>query len=278
MKRTISLVLAVLTALTLCAPALAADGPAAEDLTIIQAPAAEFDEIEPAADDTSATPAPDGTPAPDETPAPDGTPAPDETPVPEDTPVPTATPKPSPTPKPTLLVKEADGKTYYYLNGEKMKNTLVQDYDGKMYYCAEDGHIMKGGIKEVRKGCFYYLDKTDGHVLKGGWISGSGTKRFYAGKDGMLYTGFQTIGKQSFYFSVQDAHMMRSGVVTGLNDQKYYVAKDGHALKNGWARGQAVKAKPGYSNYYYLDETGVVRKTQQLPTNTKIGSIEIPKL
>lgn len=208
MKRIISLVLAVLTALTLCAPALAADEPAS---------------------------------------------------------------------KPTLLVKEADGRTYYYLNGEKMKNTMVQDYDGKMYYCAADGHIMMGCVIKYYSG-LYYLAAADGHVLKNGWVTGAGGKKYFADKEGRLYTGFQTIGKQSFYFSMQDAHMMRSGIVNGSGGQRYYVHKDGHVMKNGWARGEALKSRTGYSNFYYLDSTGVVRATQQLPTSTKPGSIEKPKL
>ena len=71
--------------------------------------------------------------------------------------------------------------------------------------------------------------------------------------------------------------MMLSGVVNGPNNHQYYVAKDGHALKNGWARGQAVKGKAGYSYYYYLDAAGVVRVTRQLLTGTAIGSLAIPK-
>ena len=71
---------------------------------------------------------------------------------------------------------------------------------------------------------------------------------------------------------------MKGGVVTGPGGKQYYVsANDGHAMKGGWARGQAIKTRPGYSYYYYLDQTGRMRVTRQLPTSTKIGSLAIPK-
>ena len=91
---------------------------------------------------------------------------------------------------------------------------------------------IKDGVAKAGNGKFYYYK--NGKILKGGWITNSATGRqYYAAADGLLYTGFRTIGSKSYYFSVNDAHMMRSGVVTGPKGLKYYVAKDGHAMKNG---------------------------------------------
>lgn len=165
----------------------------------------------------------------------------------------------------------------------------IYTVDGKKYYFDGKGIAQKGYVKVDGKN--YFFDQSNANMLNDGWITAKdGKTKYYADSNGELYTGYRKIGNRNYYFSVKDCHMMRNGVVTGPNNKLYYVAEDGHVLKNGvvqgkngkqyfaavdghlmrggWARGMHVKSRIGYSWYYYLDKSGVIREKIQLQTTS----------
>ena len=154
--------------------------------------------------------------------------------------------------------------TYFYLNGVKQKG-IVTASNGKMYYCDSNYRVVKNKLIQVNGK--FYICLSDGEIGTNGWLTNKANGReYYAGSNGVLYTGYKTIGKNSYYFSVNDAHLMKGGLVTGPGGNQYYVsAKDGHAMKGGWARGKQVSGTNLW-NYYYLDKTGVVILTVQSRT------------
>ena len=85
----------------------------------------------------------------------------------------------------TVTVKTVSGKTYLY------------DASGKKY---------KGltGVQELPKGSknYYYFRNTSGRIYSSGWFT-KDSKTYYAGKDGKLKRGWQTINKRVYYFNTK---------------------------------------------------------------------------
>lgn len=135
--------------------------------------------------------------------------------------------------------------TRYYLapsDGHVVSVGRIVTAGGRTYYpSAGDGHILTDCVIEDG-GRFYYLDAKDGHVLKGGWISSTaGSRLYYAGTDGALYTGFCTVGKRSYYFDPNSARVRRGGIIVQDGRLYYLSSEDGHVMTGGWIKGAGGK-------------------------------------
>ena len=83
---------------------------------------------------------------------------------------------------------EEDGKRYYYLNGEKLKDRLLEIEeitDGNtyenVYYLNSDGSVFDGGLKRI-EGILYYFD--------------SSSETF----PGAAISGWKTVSNRKYYF------------------------------------------------------------------------------
>ena len=87
--------------------------------------------------------------------------------------------------------KTIDGKTYYYVNGQKA--TGFQTISGTRYYFNSQGVQQK----------------------QTGWLNHSGNRKYFL-RSGIVQTGWQTISGKVYYFSVVDGRMARSTTVNGV--------------------------------------------------------------
>ena len=182
-----------------------------------------------------------------------------------------------------------DGKTYLFdQNGEPVIGWYTDSDSGKKYYAGADGVLVTGwqtigGKKYYFDGSFVmaasptvingktYLFNKDGSVATGWYTAASGSKS-YAGADGMLVTGWQTIENVKYYFDANGIMAAgptviggktylfnadgktASGLYTAANGKKYYAGADGLA-QTGW------QELPNQSSYFGADGVMAVSTT-----------------
>jgi len=118
------------------------------------------------------------------------------------------------------------------------------------YY--KGGVIQKGWIKTTEEVTHWDADGEPYTVDEPIW--------YYADSNGFLVEGWQTIKKDKYYFS---GYQMCHGGVWELEDGKaYYFAKSG-ALQTGWIKETYTELWGTYTNTYYADANGVLRKGWQ---------------
>ena len=159
--------------------------------------------------------------------------------------------------------KNSSGKYVFYSDsGKALKSTWVSSakaglvtVNGSLYCYKQDGSPYHGFLKVSSKK-IYYADK-DGQVLTGKWInvkSSGTTKRYRAGKNGLLYQGkivkvgdshygfdkkgVMAVGRKKYgvnyyFFRKKDGKMVQSQfIVSGGN--RYYAKKSGVLAVNKW--------------------------------------------
>ncbi len=132
-------------------------------------------------------------------------------------------------------IYEIDGKEYYFYYGTMKKNQIVQVSEG-IYY----------GINNPNNtDPTYAVASKDGSLLKNQWFTGPYEKIYgsysiwmdatvYAGADGLLVDGLQTISGKQYYFN--DCHLVTSSVEK-INDEWYGIQENGECAlidKDGW--------------------------------------------
>ncbi len=78
-----------------------------------------------------------------------------------------------------------------------------------------NGNTYIGNIGWVQKDGKWYDYDDKGNLITNSWIKYKG-KKYYAGKDGAVLTGWQTINKCKYYFYPDDGHMAQDEWIDGL--------------------------------------------------------------
>lgn len=188
-----------------------------------------------------------------------------------------------------------DGKRFYYSEGEKLKNQLLQineKNNGKIYkntyYLSSDGSV-DGGLKKVNESLYYFdsSSKTFPGAAVSGWKSVN-NKTYYFLSSKKAAVGVTTIGLKKYYFA-PDTNVLQGGLKKTTNGYMYFSTKtgvavvnrlvdsmyfngEGYAVKrtfvtyngNDYYIGSNYKAVTGIKkvdNYYYnFDSKGVMKK------------------
>ena len=155
------------------------------------------------------------------------------------------------------LVKEDDGKIYYYENGEKFTDGYkeVTDENGNMtyYYFQEDGSAFTSGLKSVviNGERYGYYFQNNGQAYVNGlleWKDDDGkVYYYYFQKNGRMYVGgYKGINTR--------AAADNSGNVTPIDDHTthyYYLQQNGQAYTGGFLEFVHTNGK----TYYYDQNT-----------------------
>lgn len=134
---------------------------------------------------------------------------------------------------------KSGGYKYYYIDGYRLKDYWVQD-KGKYYYLdPDDGHMWTNSLVYYS----YYVGK-DGSLQYNKWIlydSEDGYNAWlYAGKDGVLYTGWHKMNGKWYYFYRNSDNAFAPFAVNGTAekiDGTWYVFNSDCSLaKNKWVK------------------------------------------
>jgi len=112
--------------------------------------------------------------------------------------------------------RKADGKYYYFgTDGNMVKDSLVEDGSGNLYYVGEDGiraaRLWKKLEDPVKGGEYWYYFKPNGRAVESGWITVDGKK---------------------YHFT---EYHMDSGWFTDEDGSTYYLGlPDDGAAESGW--------------------------------------------
>ena len=137
-----------------------------------------------------------------------------------------------------------DGQYYYYKGGSYL--TGLQKIGNARYYFDFDGRM----AYQSRVGA-YFADK-NGKIISKAWGQDADGTYYYAGADGRLVKGLQTIGGKKYLFNEHDGAMYEHDMVLS-NDEKtlYVISSSGEvtrivkAGKNGWT-------KTANDNWFYV--------------------------
>ena len=157
------------------------------------------------------------------------------------------------------LVKEDDGKIYYYENGEKFTDGYkeVTDENGNTayYYFQEDGSAFTSGLKSVviNGERYGYYFQNNGQAYVNGlleWKDDDGkVYYYYFQKNGRMYVGgYKGINTR--------AAADNSGNVTPIDDHTthyYYLQQNGQAYTGGFLEFVHTNGK---TYYYYFQSNG----------------------
>lgn len=135
------------------------------------------------------------------------------------------------------------GKTYYYQNYVKQKNSWIDDGTG-WFYMDGEGLASKGWLTLSDQK--YYLDDSTGRMITG-WKSDNG-KWYYFGSSGALSKGW--IDDNGTWYYADSQGVMQTGWLDD-NGRRYFLENSG-AMAKGWTNQNGT--------WYYLDNTGVLSK------------------
>ena len=147
--------------------------------------------------------------------------------------------------------KKIDGYWYYFDQKNNGAAAVgLTDLGYKTVYYDSDGRMLFGvqhlRINEDAKEQAYYFDSNNGTFGKSGWIKGSvNGKQYYAGENGALLNGRQTIDGKTYYFD-PDTYELKLGWVP---EENAFYAKDGTVYKD------VSGEKKIDGHWYYFDET-----------------------
>lgn len=159
--------------------------------------------------------------------------------------------KPSESSRPSGNTKQgfvtANGKTYYYENGNMLKNVWKQ-VEGSWYYFGTDGHMYH--TWSTINGKLYNLG-SNGKMLTGWqklselpYKKADGKQRwYYFGSDGAVRKGWQTISGKKYYFDNNGVMLVGRQKIGG---KWYGFNSDGSMQEGVW-----------YQNKYYVDGKAV---------------------
>lgn len=145
---------------------------------------------------------------------------------------------------------EYEYSTYYFMNGQIVKNQIIS-VDGNNYYFDAEGKKSNGSF--TFKGKNYITDQ-NGIIIEhaDGWYQSLDTDSWYYFKSGSaIFDEFLTLDNNTYYFSTNGA--MQTGVFSKLITEdynsynKYYMAdNNGHIIYDkGWIQNNFV--------WYYID-------------------------
>lgn len=135
------------------------------------------------------------------------------------------------------------GKTYYYQNYVKQKNSWIDDGTG-WFYMDGDGLASRGWLTLSDKR--YYLDDSTGRMITG-WKSDN-SKWYYFGSSGALSKGWINDNGTWYYADGQGA--MQTGWLEDAGE-KYYLRGSG-AMATGWREMDGA--------WYYFEGSGRMAK------------------
>lgn len=135
------------------------------------------------------------------------------------------------------------GRTYYYQNYMKQKNSWIDDGTG-WFYMDGDGLASKGWLTLSDKK--YYLDDNTGRMITG-WKSDN-SKWYYFGGSGALSKGWINDADRWYYSN--DQGVMQTGWLDD-NGRRYFLENSG-AMATGWTNQDG--------KWYYLDGSGALSK------------------
>ncbi|MBQ6539227.1 MAG: C39 family peptidase [Bacilli bacterium] len=188
---------------------------------------------------------------------------------------------------------EIDGKLYYFYGGSKSLRKGFHTINDNLYYSDSNGVVQTGW--QTINGKKYYFDDKFPHKAYSGYheIDGvlyyfyGGTKAlrtgfhktranlYYSNKDGVVQTGWQTIGERKYYFNENYPYQAARGytimdektlffdpngrLVTGkqvINGNEYFCTSEGEFIKIRYVPkyyGQKDKRwnKKKYGKYYF---------------------------
>ena len=155
--------------------------------------------------------------------------------------------------KGTCLRKLADGKYYYFKNGEKTKATLLFKHTDGKYYYVKDGVVTKSTLLfKHTDGKYYYLK--NGVVTKSTLLFKHTDGKYYYVKNGVVTKATllfkHTDGK---YYYVKNGVVTKSTLLFKHTDKKFYYVKNGVVTKS------TLLFKHTDGKYYYV-KNGVVTK------------------
>ncbi|MGN9282663.1 hypothetical protein ACTM8V_09285 [Holdemanella porci] len=145
---------------------------------------------------------------------------------------------------------EYEYSTYYFMNGQIVKNQIIS-VDGNKYYFDADGKKSNGSFTFEGKN---YITDQNGIIIEhaDGWYQSLDTDSWYYFKSGSaIFDEFLTLDNNTYYFSTNGA--MQTGVFSKLITEdynsynKYYMAdNNGHIIYDkGWIQNNFV--------WYYID-------------------------
>lgn len=156
---------------------------------------------------------------------------------------------------------------FVFANEKGQLLTGLQTLDGYQLYFDQNGFQAKDQKQEVN-GKYYFFDRDNGHIVKNQWVKWSvGLGKWaplirdysaYAGADGALLTGPQTIDGQLHYFA-DDGTKAENGIFS-IKGVDYLFNDKGELVKNG---SYAVSTRSWFTTSYktyYADEQGRVIK------------------
>ena len=120
--------------------------------------------------------------------------------------------------------------TYYYIDGEKVKNTIME-IDGNLYYFGYNGAMSKN--VQIGYGNYYYRAKSNGVLYRNEWYNYYGD-RYYYGENGAGYHGIQTVSGTQYLFRNGKVAVGEAVLVDGVS---YAGDENGAPVKlkkNGW--------------------------------------------
>ena len=176
-----------------------------------------------------------------------------------------------------------DGKTYYYLNGEKVigwltldQNTYYFDEEGVMqtgvvkiekyyYFFGEEGEMQTGLVKW--QGSLYFFN-SKGHGIKKGFVKCFDKKYRYGLGKGKVATGPRKINGKCYFFYTSTGTKHKKGLFT-YKGRKYYCKGKG-LLCTGYHAFKSKATKKWYGIYFS-------KKTGRQVKGKKIGYLKIPK-
>ena len=129
---------------------------------------------------------------------------------------------------------------YYYYEGGKLARDIWKTIGNSSYYFDYDGRMKFDTVlwdynDEDDSSAACYVGK-DGAMVKSAWCNGGSS---YAGADGKLLTGLQTIGGKKYYFD-EDGYLMYSAALNDERTMVYVITSGGEvtdvisADSNGW--------------------------------------------
>ena len=161
---------------------------------------------------------------------------------------------------------EYEYSTYYFLNGQIVKNQII-NVDGNKYYFDADGKKYNGSFTFEGKN---YITDQNGIVIEqaDGWYQSLDTDSWYYFKNGSaIFDQFLTLNNNTYYFSTNGE--MQTGVFSKIITEdynsysKYYLAdNNGHIIYDkGWIQNNF--------SWYYIEDDGSLKTDTWYEENGK---------
>ena len=148
------------------------------------------------------------------------------------------------------------GKQITYTDAAGLEVTGLQTIDGRVYFFNEAG-VLQTGWAATPDGIRYFREDGKTGARLGSMVAGNVVKikdAWYGfGEDGIVLTGFQTIGKYSYYFTESDKPGVCGKAAVNTfrelpDGRRVFLREDGRMAVSQWIK----------DHKYYVDETGNV--------------------